>query len=91
MLRNKTDNDVENNGYSGRIIVSVDSSTPPKLIIKDNGVGMTTSVIENYLLGIASDYWNSEEFYVEFPNAKSQGFLPSGKFWYRLSLNLYDR
>lgn len=50
------------------------------LIVEDNGVGMTTSVLTKYLLGIASDYWESPEFISEYPGIAAQGFRPIGRF-----------
>ncbi len=49
------------------------------LEVTDWGVGMSRQVITDYLLSIASDYWTSQ-FYVDFPDAVSRGFIPAGKF-----------
>ncbi len=69
------------NGFQGKITISLDaSSAQKKLIIKDNGIGMDSKVIQDYLLGIASDYWNSQDYYNDFPDAKANGFSPTGKF-----------
>jgi hypothetical protein len=50
------------------------------LSVEDNGVGMSPIVISNYLLGIAADYWNSHEFFSDFPGVSAHGFKPAGKF-----------
>jgi len=81
LLRQDQEKISDDNDYTGKITVSLDnSSSPAKLIIKDNGIGMDSTVIQDYLLGIASDYWNSQDFYNDFPDAKSKGFSPTGKF-----------
>ena len=46
----------------------------------DHGVGMSRKVMQDYLVTIASDYWNSEQFYSDFPGARERGFSPAGKF-----------
>jgi hypothetical protein len=51
-----------------------------RLIVSDNGVGMTHHVITNYLLGIASNYWTSPEFHVDHPKADQARFQPVGQF-----------
>lgn len=55
------------------------TSPDPTLEIVDYGIGMTSRVMTNYLISIASDYWSSQ-FYTDFPRAKEQGFSPAGKF-----------
>lgn len=68
--------------FRGHITVTVARPDADKmsLIVRDNGVGMSSKVITNYLLGIASDYWNSASFYSEFPGVGAAGFRPAGKF-----------
>ena len=51
-----------------------------RLVVSDNGVGMTPAVITNFLLGIAADYWNSSEFCSDYPNAALRLFKPVGRF-----------
>lgn len=81
LLRKQTKSNDDDIDYKGRITISLDTSTSPaKLIIKDNGIGMDSKVIQDYLLGIASDYWNSQDYYNDFPDAKEKGFSPTGKF-----------
>ncbi len=80
LLRQQQEDGIDND-YQGKITISIDStSSLTKLIIKDNGIGMDSKVIQDYLLGIASDYWNSQDYYNDFPNAKAKGFSPTGKF-----------
>jgi hypothetical protein len=43
-------------------------------------VGMSPVVATNYLLGVASDYWKSSEFYSEYPNISHGSFNPVGRF-----------
>src|SRR6185503_5605141 len=53
----------------GSITIRFDDSDDEKsyLIVSDNGVGMSAHVVTNYLLGIASDYWHSPDFYSNYP------------------------
>jgi len=81
LLRQEQEKAGEDNQYSGKITISLDtSSSSSKLVIRDNGIGMDSTIIQDYLLGIASDYWNSQSFYNDFPDAKAKGFSPTGKF-----------
>lgn len=81
LLRQQRELSKDDSNYLGKITISLDASTsPPKLIIKDNGIGMDSKVIQDYLLGIASDYWNSQDYFNDFPDAKEKGFSPTGKF-----------
>jgi hypothetical protein len=41
---------------------------------------MSTNVITNHLLGIASDYWHSPSFYSDYSGVMQTGFKPAGKF-----------
>jgi hypothetical protein len=64
-------------GIPIRISLTLD---PPTLRITDPGVGMSEVVITDFLLSIASDYWNSPRFYSDFPAALGKAFKPAGKF-----------
>ena len=64
---------------TGLITVSL-QGTKEQLIISDTGVGMTANVVTNYLLGIASDYWHSSDFFSTFPKVREAGFRPAGRF-----------
>jgi len=48
--------------------------------VSDNGIGMTQRVITDYLLGVASSYWDSPDFFTDFPGVRAQGFAPAGRF-----------
>jgi hypothetical protein len=50
------------------------------LSVRDNGVGMTRSVVRKHLVGVGSDFWNSLEFYRDYRKAIDAGFKPIGKF-----------
>ncbi|MHB1312885.1 MAG: HD domain-containing protein, partial [Gemmatimonadaceae bacterium] len=50
------------------------------LIVTDDGVGMSERVISNYLLGIASNYWQSSDFYADHPSVAKTTFQPIGRF-----------
>lgn len=49
------------------------------LTVSDFGVGMTASIMTEYLISIASNYWESQ-FHHDFPNALERGFAHAGKF-----------
>ncbi len=62
------------------IEVKLKTSEPSSLEITDPGVGMSKRAMTEYLVSIASDYWNSEQFFSDFPSAFDKGFRPAGKF-----------
>jgi hypothetical protein len=65
----------------GKIIVTLESDGDVgTLSVADSGIGMSEKVITNYLLGVAADYWNSPDFFADFPGAKASGFLQVGRF-----------
>lgn len=65
----------------GEITVSVERSGEDYwLLVRDNGVGMTRSVVRNHLVGVGSDFWNSVDFYRQYSKAIDAGFRPIGKF-----------
>jgi hypothetical protein len=49
------------------------------LSVRDNGVGMTAEILTDYLLGIASDYWQLDLFAHDYPVA-AKTFRPVGRF-----------
>lgn len=55
------------------------TTSPPLLEITDSGVGMSSKVMTDYLISLASDYWTSQ-FPNDFPAATDRGFKPAGKF-----------
>jgi hypothetical protein len=66
---------------SGHIEVNVERGPEGAwLAVSDDGVGMTERIVTNYLLGIASDYWHSPDFFADHPNATERGFSPVGRF-----------
>lgn len=60
-------------------IIFINKSDGATLEVKDYGIGMTPKIITEYLISIASDYWNTE-FFEDFPGAIDTGFQPAGKF-----------
>ncbi len=65
----------------GRIEVSLDTAVdPPVLKVRDNGVGMTRSVVKNHLISVASNFWASVDFARDFNRAVEAGFQPIGRF-----------
>jgi len=66
----------------GEIVVSIgkDSGDRDQLVVSDSGVGMTPDIVTSYLLGIASDYWNSPHFFASYPGVLDAGFRPAGRF-----------
>jgi hypothetical protein len=68
-------------GLPGHIDVRVDiEGETSYLVVADNGVGMSEKTVTKHLLGVASDYWSSKEFFEDFPGTASEGFRPVGKF-----------
>lgn len=49
------------------------------LSISDFGVGMTSRIMTEYLISIASNYWDSQ-FHYDYPGALENGFSQAGKF-----------
>jgi len=66
----------------GRIDVSLDSDEDGSwwLVVKDNGIGMSPTVIQEYLLNFGATYWTSSLVRRDFPRLLSEGFEPWGKF-----------
>lgn len=50
------------------------------LWVRDNGIGMTRSVVQKHLVGVGSDFWNSLDFTRDYRKAIDFGFRPIGKF-----------
>ena len=68
------------NPYHGRIEFGISTDKEGKyLYCLDNGIGMTTNVIENYLLKIGSSYYKSAEFNRSQAKWKST-FTPTSQF-----------
>ena len=51
-----------------------------ELSIVDDGIGMSPHIITNFLLGIAANYWQSNECFAEFAGVIGSGFKPVGRF-----------
>lgn len=65
----------------GIIDVRLDGgSSGARLSVSDDGVGMSAKTVTTYLLGIASDYWHSQDFINEYPAALNTGFSAVGRF-----------
>jgi hypothetical protein len=50
------------------------------LVITDNGIGMSQTLMTNELLDFGGSYWNSNRFNFEFEGARTKGFKSIGKF-----------
>lgn len=49
------------------------------LEVEDNGIGLSTQVVRNFLLNFTASYWGSSAMREEFPTL-AQDFAPTGKF-----------
>jgi len=56
------------------------NTAEPSLEVVDSGIGMSKLVMTDYLPSIASNYWGSEQFFSDFPEAVGKSFDPAGKF-----------
>jgi hypothetical protein len=62
--------------------ISINVNTTVLLVyleIVDHGIGMTKSIITDYLISIASNYWTTQ-FGSDFPELAGKGFESAGKF-----------
>lgn len=59
------------------IRIALDTKPTATLEVVDWGIGMTKTVMTDYLITLASDYWESQ-FHHDFPGVV--GFQPAGKF-----------
>lgn len=57
----------------------IEDRTGKYIYCKDNGIGMTEDVIENYLLKIGNSYYKSEDFYRK-QSAWDSSFAPTSQF-----------
>jgi hypothetical protein len=65
----------------GKIDITLDMlADPPVLRVRDNGVGMTRSVVKNHLISVASNFWTSVDYARDFSRASEAGFQPVGRF-----------
>jgi HSP90 family molecular chaperone len=49
-------------------------------VVRDNGVGMSRNIVVRHLIAVASNFWQSAEFFRDFGPAVDAGFKPIGKF-----------
>ncbi len=65
----------------GKIVVEIKKEPEGTwLCVSDNGTGMSRLVMTRYLVGVASNYWKSADFYSDFSAAAAKGFSPAGRF-----------
>lgn len=65
----------------GKIFMSLRRDNNDAILsVRDNGIGMTRSVVRKHLVGVGSDFWNSLEFTRHYRKAMDFGFRPIGKF-----------
>ena len=50
------------------------------LLVTDNGVGMSKAVLTRHLIGVASDFWHSVEFFRDFGDCINRTFKSIGRF-----------
>lgn len=50
------------------------------LIVTDNGIGMSQTLLTNELLDFGGSYWKSNKFKIDFEGIKTKGFESIGKF-----------
>lgn len=50
------------------------------LIVTDNGIGMSQTLLTNELLDFGGSYWKSNKFTIDFEGIKTKGFESIGKF-----------
>ena len=80
-LRNALETAEHQDVTPGKIDITLDTkSNPPILKVRDNGVGMTRSVVKNHLITVASNFWNSVDYARDFSRATEAGFQPIGRF-----------
>ena len=51
-----------------------------RILVSDNGIGMSKRTITNYLLNFGSSFWQSDLAKQEFQGLRSSGFLSVGKY-----------
>lgn len=81
LLQRAIDKDSNVSTGPERINIVLNTKKKPATIsINDSGIGMSGNIITRYLLGIAADYWNSEDFHSSYPGVASAGFKPAGRY-----------
>lgn len=65
----------------GKIIISIEKiGSKFYLIVVDNGIGMSQSLMTNELLDFGGSYWRSNRFSVDYKGMVAKGFDSIGKF-----------
>lgn len=78
LYRMHTDQD---NLNVGEINISLEiENDEPFLIVTDNGIGMSQTILTNELLDFGGSYWKSDKFTREFEGINHKGFESIGKF-----------
>ncbi|MBP0905588.1 ATP-binding protein [Mariniflexile gromovii] len=71
----------QNNENLGEIKVSLEEEDNHIcLIVTDNGIGMSQTLLCNEILDFGGSYWRSNRFGFEFEGIKTKGFQSIGKF-----------
>lgn len=80
-LRHAIERARNNTAPAGSIVVALVREGADQILkVRDNGIGMTKTVVRKHLVGVGSDFWNSPDFYREYSAAIDAGFHPIGKF-----------
>jgi|GEM_PF-3331299 len=71
----------QNNINVGEIKISIERDSDEfYLILSDNGIGMSQTIMTNELLDFGGSYWKSSRFKYDFEGMQSRGFESIGKF-----------
>jgi hypothetical protein len=67
--------------FIGKILITYKQTESEEyLIIEDNGIGMTKSILTDFLLDFGKSYWGSKEMLIDHPGLFSSGFKSIGKY-----------
>jgi histidine kinase/DNA gyrase B/HSP90-like ATPase len=67
--------------YTGRAVIIVDrEKESTKLIVRDNGVGMSLQTLSKELLDFGNSLWASDRLAAEFPKLLGTGFAATGRY-----------
>lgn len=67
-------------GFEGKITISIDNQEKTWISVRDNGVGMSLLTIKDYFLNFGSSFWASDLAKKEYPGLNSSGFKSIGCF-----------
>lgn len=71
----------QNNPEVGELKISIELEDDKYfLIVTDNGIGMSQTLLTNELLDFGGSYWKSNKFAIDFEGIKNKGFESIGKF-----------